>query len=66
MDDLSTHVLLFLVVSAVIVAISSMFSEPEDGPALKMYPRRLLKFVVGSGLVLAVMLVCEHTFASIH
>lgn len=65
MNDLGFHALLFVLTSAVVVAVSCMFSEPEDGPALRAFPRRLVKFLVGSAVVLAVMLVLEHTVASV-
>lgn len=65
MHDLGTHALLFLVTATVIVAVSCMFSEQEDRAALAVFPRRLLKFILGSGLVLGVMLVLEHTLASV-
>lgn len=65
MNDLGLHLVLFLVTATAIVAVSCMFSETEDGPALRMFPKRLLKFLVGSGLVLVVMLVLEHTLASV-
>lgn len=65
MDDLGFHVFLFLVTASVVVAVSCMFSEPEDGPALRVFPLRWVKFMVGSGIVLAVMLVLEHTVASV-
>ena len=65
MDDLFFHIALFVASASVIVAVSCMFSEPEDGPALKTFPVRLFKFLVGSGLVLGIMLVLEHTLASV-
>ena len=65
MDDLGLHIALFLVTVAVIVAVSCMFSEPDDGPALRTFPVRYVKFIVGSGIVLALMLVLEHTLASV-
>ncbi len=65
MDDLGFHVVLFALTSTVVVAVSCMFSEAEDGPALRTFPRRLVKFFVGSGLVLAGMLVLEHTLAAV-
>jgi len=65
MDDLGTHALLFLVTASIVVAVSCMFSETEDHAALAVFPRRLFKFMVGSGLVLGVMLVLEHTLASV-
>jgi preprotein translocase subunit Sec61beta len=65
MHDLGTHALLFLVTASIVVAVSCMFSEEEDRAALAVFPRRLFKFMVGSGIVLGVMLVLEHTLASV-
>jgi len=61
--DLSVHVLLFLVVSSVIVLMSSFYAEAEDGKALAGFPRRLVVFLFGCAVLVAIMLVCEHTFA---
>ena len=66
MKDLPFHLLLFLVSGSVIVIISAMFSEADDRAALRVLPRRLAYFFGGCLLVAGVMLVCEHTFASIH
>jgi len=65
MDDLGTHIGLFLLSTAVIVAVSCMFTEAEDGRALRLFPRRYLVFVVVSFVVAAVMLALEHTLASV-
>ena len=66
MKDLPFHLLLFLLSGSVVVAISAMFSEADDRAALRILPRRLAYFFAGCGVVAAVMLICEHTFASIH
>lgn len=66
MKDWPIHLLMFLVAGAIIVVISAMFSEPDDAKMVKGLPRRLLTFFLGCGAVVVVMLVCEHTFASIH
>ena len=65
MNDLPFHLLLFFVAGTVIVVISAMFSEADDREALKLLPRRLLYYFTGCALVAVVMLVCEHTLASI-
>jgi hypothetical protein len=36
-----------------------------DGPALRELPRRLLMFLLGCGVLVGIMLICEHTFASV-
>ena len=66
MKDLPFHILLFLASGTVIVTISVMFSEADDGSALRVLPKRLLYFFAGCAAVAVVMLICEHTFASIH
>jgi len=64
-NDLGTHLLLFAITGFVIVVLSSLFSESDDTAAFRTVPRRLLFFFVGCGAVAAVMLVLEHTVASI-
>lgn len=65
MKDLPIHILLFLLSGFVIVVVGSMFAEPEDEAMLKALPRRLLTFFLGCAVVVTVMLICEHTFASV-
>lgn len=65
MDDLGLHIALFLLTTAVIVAISSMFTEADDAKALKLFPRRYFVFVTVSAAIAVVMIVFEHTFAAI-
>lgn len=64
--DIGIHLVLFAVVGAAIVMMSSFFSEAEDGPALRALPRRLLYFFVGCGVLAGLMLLAEHTVASVH
>lgn len=64
MKDLGFHLLLFVLSGIAIVTISAMFSEPEDGRALRVLPRRLLVFFVGCLILTAVMLILEHTLAT--
>lgn len=66
MNDLLFHLGLFLAAGTVVVVISTMFSEPDDATALKTLPRRLVVFFSGCAFVAVVMLVAEHTVASIH
>ena len=65
MDDLPTHIGLFLVSTAIVVAVSCMFTEADDAKALRLFPRRYTVFVIVSAIVAAVMLVLEHTLASV-
>lgn len=66
MNDLGFHLLLFFASGTVIVVISVLFTEPDDRRALAVLPRRWLVFFAGCLAVAAVMLLFEHTLASIH
>lgn len=66
MKDLLVHSLMFFGAGSIIVAIGVMFGEPDDERALKVLPGRLVRFFAGCLAVLGVMLLFEHTFASIH
>jgi hypothetical protein len=65
-NDLGTHIALFLAIAVAIVALGTFYSEADDARALRSFPKRFLTFVLGCGVVVAVMLICEHTFASIN
>jgi len=65
MNDLGTHILLFLFVSFVIAAMSAVFAEPDDKKALRSVPRRFVMFVFGCGVLTAIMLASEHWFAAV-
>jgi hypothetical protein len=65
MKDLVTHGVLFLVLSAVIVLLGTFYAEPDDARALRSYPRRLLYFLLGCGALAGLMLLAEHTLASV-
>lgn len=65
MNDLGVHLALFLFMSVAIVAFGVMFSEPDDAAALRSFPKRWMWFVAGCALLVAVMLVVEHTLASV-
>jgi hypothetical protein len=65
MNDIWTHLALFLALSAVIVLMSAFFSESSDRAALKSFPRRLFVFIVGCGILTGVLLFFEHTLASV-
>ncbi|MEZ5974421.1 MAG: hypothetical protein R3E96_06165 [Planctomycetota bacterium] len=51
---------------AIIVLDLLFLRGADDRRAFRIYPKRLLRFLGGCGLVVAIMLVIEHTFASIH
>lgn len=61
--QLVQHVGFFLVLAAAIVAMGTFYGEPEDGPALRVLPRRYGVFLVSCALVAGVMLLCERLFA---
>jgi len=66
MNDLGVHLLLFLVISVAIVVCGVFYSEPDDHKALRLIPRRLAWFIGGSGILVAVILLIEHTVASVN
>jgi hypothetical protein len=63
--DLGVHLLLFLTIAVAIVTLGVFYSDAEDRPAFRAWPRRMLTFCVGCLVLVAIMLVCEHTFASL-
>lgn len=65
MNDIWVHLVLFVILSSVIVLMGAFFSEPEDGPALRSFPRRLVVFFIGCGILAGVLLLFEHTLASV-
>jgi hypothetical protein len=65
-NDLFVHLLLFLLASVAIVGMGTCYADAEDGPALRNFPRRLLVFLGGCGVLTLVMLLLEHTLASVH
>ena len=65
MNDIVVHILLFLVAALAIVGLGSCYADAADGPALRNFPRRFLMFLLGCGLLALVMLVLEHTIASV-
>ena len=65
MKDLPIHIALFFAIAIPIVTLGAFYAEADDGRALRSLPRRMLMFVIGCSIVVAVMLICEHTFAAI-
>lgn len=65
MNDLFQHMVLFFILSAVIVLMGTFYSEADDSKALRAYPKRLGTFFVGCGVLTGVILVLEHTVASV-
>lgn len=65
MRDLGFHLGLFLVLATAIVTLSAFFAEAEDAPALRSVPRRLLVLVLGCAVLAGLILLAEHTVASV-
>jgi hypothetical protein len=65
MNDLPVHLALFACVALAIVTLGVFYSDAEDAPAFKAWPRRILSFCLGCLALVAVMLICEHTFAAL-
>ena len=65
MNDLGVHIALFLVISAAIVLCGAFYSAPDDKKALRLFPKRFMWFVGGCLILVAVVLVIEHTVASV-
>jgi hypothetical protein len=63
--DLPIHLALLLAIGVAIAGTSALYSEPDDRKALRSVPRRLATFLLGCGLVAGVLLLIEHTFASV-
>lgn len=66
MSDLIVHIVLFLIASLAIVGMGSCYADGEDAPALRRFPRRYAMFVGGCALLAGVMLLLEHTVASVN
>ena len=66
MNDLPFHLLLFAFAGTVIVLISCFFSETDDRAAFRALPKRVLVFFLGCTAIAVVMLILEHTVASVH
>ncbi len=65
MSDLLVHLLLFMAIGAGIVPAAAFYSEPDDAKALRSFPRRFGVFALGCGIVALLLVVAEHTVASV-
>ena len=65
MKDIAIHIVLFLVAALAIVGLGSCYADADDGAALRNFPRRFVMFIGGCALLALVMLVLEHTIASV-
>ncbi len=66
MNDIGVHMLLFALIGIGIIAIASFYSEPADRPALRTIPRRFVVFVIGCGILAALMILAESTVAGVN
>ncbi len=66
MDDLGIHLALFMLSAGVIVSVTCMYTEADDGKALRLFPRRYATFVLASAAIVVVMIVIQQTLASVH
>ncbi len=65
MSGVLVHIALFLLMGTAIVTLGTFYSDADDGRARQAWPRRMLGFFGGCLVLVVVMLVCEHTFASL-
>lgn len=65
MKDIGLHLVLLFLAGTAIVVVTTLFAEPDDQEALRAFPRRWLKFFVTTAIVVAVMLLIEHTVATV-
>ena len=63
--DFLVHLALFVVASLAIVLLGCFHGEAHDAAALRCLPRRLGVFIGGCTVLALVILLLEHTFASI-
>ncbi|MEO6710937.1 MAG: hypothetical protein ABI054_11050 [Planctomycetota bacterium] len=66
MSEILVHILLFLVASLAIVGLGSCYADADDGAALRNFPRRFVMFLAGCGLLAGIMVLLEHTVASVN
>jgi hypothetical protein len=64
--DPVVHGVLFLAVALAIVLVHGFFFTTDDKVALRTVPIRLGRFVFWCAVVAGVLIVAEHTVASIH
>jgi hypothetical protein len=64
-NDIVVHLLLFTLIAAAIVTCGAYYGEPDDAKALRSVPRRLLWFFGGCAILVAIVLVIEHTVARV-
>lgn len=55
MSGLPTHLVLFAIISLAIVLMGTFHAEASDAAALRALPRRVLTFLVGCGVLAALV-----------
>ena len=65
MNDRLIHLLLFVTLSAVIVLMGAFYGEPDDSKALHGFGRRLIVFLIGCAVLAGIIILAEHTVASV-
>ncbi len=65
MIDPVVHLALFAAIGIGIVALAAFYSEPEDAQARPLLPRRFVVFVLGCCVLALVVVIAEHTVASV-
>ena len=65
MIDPLVHLLLFAAIGAGIVTLAAFYAEPADKQALPALPRRFVVFVFGCGVLALLVVIAEHTVASV-
>lgn len=65
MNDLLIHLALFAAIGAGIVTLAAFYAEPDDAKALRGLPRRFAVFALGCGVLALLLVVAEHTVASV-
>lgn len=65
MNDVLVHLGLFALIGAGIVTLAAFYTEADDAKALRGWPRRFAVFVVGCGILAALLIAAEHTVASV-
>ena len=65
MNDLRLHLALFAAIGGGIVTLAAFYAEPDDAKALRGLPRRFAVFALGCGILALLLVVAEHTVASV-
>ena len=65
MNDLAVHLGLFVLVGLGIVALAAFYAEADDRAALRSLPRRFAMFALGCGILAGLVVLAEHTVASV-